>query len=269
MADELQRHRRLTAIMFTDMVGYSALSQKNEALALELLNEHRDILRKEFARHGGREIEAVGDGFFVESPSTLAGANCSIAIQRTLHERNGTVLPERRIDVRIGLHLGDVVTQENRVHGDGVNIAARIEPLAEPGGICLSEDVARQIQNKIELPLLKLGKADLKNIQMPVEIYRLVLPWERRHLPWYERIEFGLRQRRTRRIVSGTVAILIPAMLVGAYIWDRANRAVMAGPEKPSIAVLPFKNFSGIAAGGDFVGERFGGVTTLHLPLPD
>src|SRR4051794_27199511 len=168
MGDELQQQRRLAAIMFTDMVGYSALSQKNEALALELLNEHRDVLRQEFSRHGGREIEAVGDGFFVEFPSALAGAQCAIEIQRTLYTRNASVSAERRVEVRIGLHLGDVVVQENRVHGDGVNIAARVEPLAEPGGICLSQDVARQIQNKIALPLLKLGKADLKNIQMPV-----------------------------------------------------------------------------------------------------
>src|SRR4030081_321133 len=106
MADELQQHRRLAAIMFTDMVGYSALSQSNEALALDLLNEQRGLLRKVFALHGGREIEAVGDGFFVEFPSALAGANCAIAIQRVLHDRNASVPPERRIRVRIGLHLG-------------------------------------------------------------------------------------------------------------------------------------------------------------------
>src|SRR5262249_27348426 len=147
--DLLHKQRRLAAIMFTDMVGYSALSQKNEALALELLDEQRHLLRSLFVRHGGREIEAVGDGFFIEFPSALAGAHCAVEIQRTLHERNSVALPERRFEVRIGLHLGDVVVQGERVHGDGVNIAARIEPLAEPGGICLSEDVARQIQNKI------------------------------------------------------------------------------------------------------------------------
>src|SRR6185436_14585495 len=198
MADDLQR-RRLAAIMFTDMVGYSALSQKNETLALELLNEQRSLLRTAFDRHGGREIEAVGDGFFVEFPSALAGAQCAVDIQRTLHDRNTPAPPERRIQVRIGLHLGDVVAQDTRVHGDGVNIAARIEPLAEPGGICLSEDVARQIQNKIELPLLRLGKADLKNIRLPVDIYRLVLPWERKHFPGSERLAFGMRQRQMRR----------------------------------------------------------------------
>jgi len=128
--------------MFTDMVGYSALSQKNEALALELLNEHRKILRELFASYGGREIEAVGDGFFVECPSALAAAQCAVEIQRALHDRNASQSADRQILVRIGLHLGDVVVQDTRVHGDGVNIAARIEPLAEPGGICLSEDVA-------------------------------------------------------------------------------------------------------------------------------
>src|SRR3954463_900640 len=113
MGDELRQQRRLTSIMFTDMVGYSALSQKNEALALELLNEHRDVLRQKFSRHGGREIEAVGDGFFVEFPSALAGAHCAVEIQRMLHDRNASVSAERRIDVRIGLHLGDVVAHEN------------------------------------------------------------------------------------------------------------------------------------------------------------
>src|SRR5258706_1596908 len=194
MAEEMQQQRRLAAIMFTDMVGYSALSQKNEALALELLNEQRELLRKEFAQHGGREIEAVGDGFFVEFPSALAGASCAVAIQRALHDRNRSISSDRRIVVRIGLHLGDVVAQGNRVHGDGVNIAARIEPLAEPGGICISEDVARQIQNKIELPLRRLGTGDLKNIRTPVEIYRLARPWERKQLPGSERLAFSVRQ---------------------------------------------------------------------------
>src|ERR1700704_4079347 len=105
MAEDFQQRRRLAAIMFTDMVGYSALSQRNEALALDLLNEHRKLLRDVFALHGGREIEAVGDGFFVEFPSALAGANCAVEIQRALHDRNASISSERRIEVRIGLHL--------------------------------------------------------------------------------------------------------------------------------------------------------------------
>jgi class 3 adenylate cyclase len=156
--------------MFTDMVGYSALSQQQEALALELLEEHRAILRSAFVRHGGPAIEAVGDGFFAEFPSALAGVQCAVDIQQTLGERNAVQSPERQIRVRIGVHLGDAVYCDNHVHGDGVNIAARIESLATPGGICLSEDVARQIQNKVDLPLRKLGKGELKNIRLPVDI---------------------------------------------------------------------------------------------------
>ena len=236
--------------MFTDMVGYSALSQKNEALALELLNEQRKVLRELFASHGGREIEAVGVGFFVEFPSALEGARCAVDIQRVLHDRNISAPPERRIEVRVGLHLGDVIAQDTRVHGDGVNIAARIEPLAETGGICLSEDVARQIQNKIELPLLRLGKADLKNIQLPVEIYRLVLPWERKHLPGSERLAFSMRQRRMRRALIGAGGLLVVGGLAGTWVWRRGTQT---GPINNRIAVLPFVSMSASADDEYFV----------------
>jgi TolB-like protein/class 3 adenylate cyclase/Flp pilus assembly protein TadD len=251
MAEESQQHRRLAAIMFTDMVGYSALSQKNEMLALDLLNEHRNLLRNVFAQHDGREIEAVGDGFFVEFPSALEAARCAVDIQRVLHDRNDSVLPEHRIVVRVGLHLGDVVAQDNRVHGDGVNIAARIEPLADPGGICVSEDVARQIQNKIELPLRRLGKADLKNIRTPVQIYRLVLPWERKHLPGSERLAFSVRQRHMRRTLIGAGGLLMVGGLAGTWAWRRAQTS--AAPINNRIAVLPFVSMSASADDEYFV----------------
>jgi class 3 adenylate cyclase len=169
--------RKLAAIMFTDMVGYSALAQKNEALALDLLDEHRKILRPIFTRHEGREIDTAGDSFFVEFNSAVEATNCAVEIQTVLHERNNTEAEERRILLRIGLHIGDVVYVGDNVHGDGVNIAARMEPLATPGGICISEDVARQIRNKIDHPVIKLGAGKLKNISMPVEIYCIELPW--------------------------------------------------------------------------------------------
>jgi adenylate cyclase len=245
--------RRLATIMFTDMVGYSALTQNNESLALELLDEHRGILRGIFPKHGGREIEAVGDGFFVEFASALESARCAVEIQRSLADRNAATARNRWIQVRIGLHLGDVVARGDRVHGDGVNIAARIEPLAEPGGICLSEDVARQIQNKIELPLRKLGAGELKNIQTPVDIYRLVLPWERRKLPLSERLAFGLRQRRSRRLVGAAVAMVVVAFVGVAVLRQAFAPRVSGPPEKPSIAVLPFSNLSGPVAQDYFV----------------
>src|SRR6185436_2267457 len=135
--------------MFTDMVGYSALSQRNEKLALQLLKEHHLILRPIFSRFDGREIKTTGDGFLVEFASALAAAQCAIEIQRTLANYNATASPERRYQIRIGVHLGDVVMRDGDVFGDGVNIAARIEPLAEAGGICLSRSVFDQVANKL------------------------------------------------------------------------------------------------------------------------
>src|SRR5580765_6808352 len=135
MAKKELQVRKLAAIMFTDMVGYSALTQKNEALALDLLEEHRKILRPFFGKHGGREIDTAGDSFFVEFNSAVEATNCAIEIQTVLHERNKIQSSERQILLRIGLHIGDVVYIDEHVHGDGVNIAARMEPLAQPGGI--------------------------------------------------------------------------------------------------------------------------------------
>jgi adenylate cyclase len=190
--------RKLATFMFTDMVGYSALAQKNDALAVEFLTAHREILRRVFANHAGRELDAVGDGFLVEFASEVDATRCAIEIQQTLAIRNAGTTPEQRIQIRIGIHLGDVVMRDGRAHGDGINIAARIEPLATPGGICLSEDVARQVRNKIDLPLRKLGKGDLKNIQTPVDIYTVVLSGARASFPFWGRIGFSLRQPRNR-----------------------------------------------------------------------
>src|ERR1700746_2263767 len=122
--------RRLAAIMFTDMVGYTALSQRNEALALELLEEHRRILRSIFPRFNGTEIKTIGDAFLVEFQSALEAAQCALEIQRTLAKRNHDVTADRRIELKIGIQLGDVVHRDGDGYGDGVNIASRIEQLA-------------------------------------------------------------------------------------------------------------------------------------------
>jgi TolB-like protein/Tfp pilus assembly protein PilF len=247
----MPEHRRLAAIMFTDMVGYSALSQQDERRALRLLDEQRAVLRAAFDAHGGKEIEAIGDGFFVKFGNALGAAQCAVDIQRRLHERNAQAAPGEHIRVRIGLHLGDVVVRAGRVHGDGVNIAARIEPLAGPGGICMSEDVARQIQNKVELPLLRLGRADLKNIELPVEIYRVVLPWDQRRLPGMEPVAFAMRHRRARRSILGAAAAAGALGAAGLW-WSRGTQPDQARSNH-RIAVLPFLSVSANAQDEYFV----------------
>src|SRR5215472_12277694 len=174
----VSEQRRLAAIMFTDMVGYSALSQRNEALALELLDECQRLLRTQFPLFNGREVKSTGDGFLVEFPSALQATQCAVEIQRGIAARNATRPSGRHIQVRIGIHVGDVVHREADMYGDGVNIAARIEPLATGGGICLSDAVVAQVRNKLELGLAKLDSPELKHIEMPMDVYRVLLPWQ-------------------------------------------------------------------------------------------
>src|SRR5436190_5704110 len=172
--------RKLAAIMFTDMVGYSALSQRDDKLAMELLEEHRAVLREIFPRFNGTEIKTIGDAFLVEFNSALEAAQCAIEIQRTLAKRNHDVTAERRIELKIGIHIGDVVHRGGDVYGDGVNIASRIEQLAGAGGICVSMDVERQIRNALEARFEKLAPTELKNISVAMDLFRIVLPWEQR-----------------------------------------------------------------------------------------
>lgn len=171
--------RRLAAVMLTDIVGYTALTQVDEALTLALLDEHASILRPLFAAHDGREVKGTGDGFLVEFPSALQAVRCAVEIQRALHERNGAVPLDRAIQVRIGIHLGDIVHRGSDIFGDGVNITARIEPLAEPGGICLSRQVYDAVWNKVDHRMACLGKRELKNLRVPIEVYEIELPWAR------------------------------------------------------------------------------------------
>jgi adenylate cyclase len=169
--------RKLAAIMFTDLVGYTALTQKNEPLAMELLAEHNALLRPIFSKFGGREVKTIGDSFLVEFSSALEAVRCAVAIQERLHERNQGLLTERSIQVRVGVHVGDVIESGGDVFGDAVNISSRIEPLAEPDGVCISGQVYDQVRNKVELRLVKLGDTHLKNVSVPVDVYRIVMPW--------------------------------------------------------------------------------------------
>jgi class 3 adenylate cyclase/predicted negative regulator of RcsB-dependent stress response len=208
--------RKLAAIMFTDMVGYSALVQKDETVALKLLEQHRQLLRPLFHKHEGREIKTIGDAFLIEFTSTLEAIRCAAEIQKLLNDYNASSGQTFKIQIRIGLHMGDVVYRENDVFGDGVNIASRIEPLAKPGGICLSQQVYDQVHNKFAGKFIKLGAVDLKNIQAPLNIYRLVLPWEKRSWALTNQLAFRVRQKKTRAAV---VAALI-LFFLGIVSWQ-------------------------------------------------
>ncbi|MFY9716959.1 MAG: adenylate/guanylate cyclase domain-containing protein [Thermoplasmata archaeon] len=170
--------RRLAAIMFTDMVGYSALVQADEAAALAVLDRHNRLLRPLFARFHGREVKTVGDAFLVAFGSALEATLCALEIQRSLHEYNAAAPDDWKIRIRIGVHVGDVIETNGDVLGDAVNIASRIEALAEPEGICLTQQVVDQVQNKIPNGLAKLAPVALKNIRTPVGAYRVVPAWE-------------------------------------------------------------------------------------------
>ncbi len=163
--------------MFTDTVGFTASTQANEGRTLELLRQQTELLRPLLALHHGREIKSTGDGFLVEFDSALKAVQCAVNVQRRIYERNaeGGQTPIR---VRIGVHLGDVVDSGSDILGDAVNIAARLEPLAEPGGVCVSSAVYEQVRTKVTDRFEKLEPKALKGVELPMEVYRVVRSWE-------------------------------------------------------------------------------------------
>ena len=169
----LEGERRLAAIMFTDMVDYTGISEKDEPLAISLLDEQRRLVRPVFAKHGGREIKTLGDGFLVEFPSALEAVRSALEIQRLMYGRNQNLPSEKRILLRIAVHLGDVEHRDGDIYGDVVNIASRVYELADPGGVCITQQVFDLIRNNREFQTISLGRSQLKNVQTPMEIYRV------------------------------------------------------------------------------------------------
>jgi adenylate cyclase len=173
-----QGSRRLAAIMLTDMVGYTALGQRDEQLSIALVEKQRTIIRPIFDKHGGREVKTIGDAFLVEFESALEAVRCAYEIQRSLHELGSESPVENKIALRIGVHIGDVIHDQGDILGDAVNVTSRIEPLAAPGGVCVSEQVYDQVKNKFEFPLQSIGIKELKNVGEAIEVFRVLLPWE-------------------------------------------------------------------------------------------
>src|SRR3954465_9397724 len=251
--------RKLAAIMFTDMVGYSALAQRDDQLAVELLEEDRRLLREIFPRFNGTEIKTIGDAFLVEFSSALEAAQCAIEIQRTLAKRNHDVTSDRRIELKIGIHIGDVIHRDGDVYGDGVNIASRIEQLAGAGGICVSTDVERQIRNALEARFQKFGAAELKNIKLPMELFRIVLPWQAGAEPAVEQLAGRAVKKPKVPVFAALAAVLVLASVLGWWWMQRSARTHNPGtvatanaspvsatttPDQKSVAVLAFVNMS-------------------------
>jgi adenylate cyclase len=245
MSSETIERRRLAAIMFTDMVGFSKRAQENEIVALELLRTSQRLQREHFALFHGHEVKSTGDGFLAEFPSALQATQCAIAFQSALHQHNTTQPASHAFQVRIGIHVGEVVQRDSDIYGDGVNIAARIEPLAVGGGICLSETVYAQVHNKLEAELAPLDSPKLKNIDVPLGVYQVLLPWQE-PLP-----ADPVKPSPSRRKLLSLGAVAV-SMLGGAgWLVTRRTDPVKTQqasmgepPDQKSVAVLPFVNMS-------------------------
>ena len=204
----IRAERRLVAIVAADVAGYSRLMGTDEEGTLSQLKAHRrELIDPKIEEHRGRIVKTTGDGLLVEFASAVDAVRCAAEIQRSMAERDAALPKDRRIKFRIGINVGDVIIEDGDVFGDGVNIAARLEGIAEPGGICVSDDAYRQVQGKVDAFFIDLGEQRLKNIAKPMRVYRA--------------------------ISAGTTSDL------------EAVKPALAVPDKPSIAVLPFQNMSG------------------------
>ena len=171
----MSQSRRLAAILAADIAGYSALMGSDEARTVSDLKGHQAVVLPMVGEFGGRVIDTAGDGILAEFPSVLNAVECAVAIKRKMVERNTAIEPQRRMEFRIGINLGDVIYDNDRIFGDGVNVAARLEGIAEPGSICVSGKVHEEIHAKIGLPYEDLGDKQLKNIAEPVRVYGIRL----------------------------------------------------------------------------------------------
>jgi class 3 adenylate cyclase/TolB-like protein len=235
--------RRLAAILAADVVGYSRLMERDEDRTLERLKAHRkEFIEPLIAEYQGRVVKLMGDGVLVEFASVVDAARCAVLIQRGMAEREAEVPEDQRLRFRIGINLGDVIHEaDGDLYGDGVNVAARLEQLAEPGGVVVSGTAYDHLQGKLDLPLEFAGEQRVKNIERLVRAYRVRLDGAA--------IRFG--SRRIRRLGRWAVATALGLFLLvvaaaGGWWWRQAGEpAGPALPDKPSIVVLPFDNLTG------------------------
>ena len=242
--DEAHVERRLAAILVADIAGYSRLMAEDEAATVAALKGHQALVLPLVATHGGRIQDTAGDGILAEFRSVQQAVECAIAIQRTMAERNATVPPARQMRFRIGINHGDVMSDGTRVYGDGLNVAARIQALAEPGGLCVTALVREEVGARTSLAFTDLGPQRLKNIPRPVRVFRVHLDDHGEPGATPHGTPRGAARAWRRPVLIGVLAMALAGLLgLGARL------ALYRGPsvDRPrlSIAVLPFSNLSG------------------------
>ena len=239
--------RRLAAILAADVVGYSRLMERDEAGTFDRMKAHRKHIEPVIAEHHGRIVKLMGDGALCEFGSVVDAVACAVVIQREMTEREAAISEDQRLRFRLGINLGDVLVEDDDIYGDGVNVAARLEGLAEPGGICISGKVREEIGTKLDLALAPMGLQHVKNLAAPVEVWRVLLDGAG--------IETPAKSARVRPAIAASLA---GAMIVGGGIawwyWthDRAGVDGPASSTKPSIAVMPFTSLDGPVANDHF-----------------
>jgi TolB-like protein/class 3 adenylate cyclase len=240
--------RKLTAILCADVYGYSRLMGENEEATHRTLTSHRKVIDALIEQHHGRFVNSAGDSVLAEFASVVNAVECAVETQGALKVENANLPPERRMEFRIGINLGDVIVDGEQIYGDGVNVAARLESLAAPGGILISGSVQEQIRTKLELGYIDLGNQRVKNIAVPVRVFRVVA--DAAVLPATK--PPPIINLRVAGISLGML-VVIGAIVVGVQHLSRRPPSISTPiphgelplPDKPSIAVLPFTNLSG------------------------
>ena len=239
--------RKLTAILSADAVGYSRLMGDDEEATIRTLTEYRDAITALVDQHKGRVVDSPGDNVLAEFASVVDAVRCAVETQKQIAERNADLPENRRMLFRIGVNLGDIVDEGDRIYGDGVNIAARLESLAEAGGICLSGTAFDQVKGKLDVGYKYLGEQNVKNIKEPVRMYKMLLePDDAGKIIGEKKSRPGQR-KWTIVAVTAMLIVFVAAFSIWNYYFrpPAKENAATALPEKPSIAVLPFDNLSG------------------------
>jgi adenylate cyclase len=245
--------RKLAAILCADVYGYSRLMGENEEATLRILTSHRKLIDSQIENHHGRFVNSAGDSVLAEFASVVEAVNCAVEIQTGLKAENESIPPDRRMEFRIGVNLGDVMVQGDQILGDGVNVAARLESLAEPGGICISDTAHAQVKNKLALSYEDLGAQSVKNIIEPVRVFRVLLngtiaaPRATRQIPPRHRRGVALSFTGRATIVGTSMLVQHESLKPprSSASLPPQEKPALPQPSIPSIAVLPFINLSG------------------------